>query len=130
MPRRSRAKKLMERANDNIGKIAGIVSGLIVIIGALTGTVGWLNSQLKDAIAVQINDFREETKQSDRKQEQAITRVELVTLMEHDPHNTVAIEKMAKYYFQELDGNLYMTQKFSDWAKTYDGDISIIIGGK
>lgn len=130
MPKRSRTKKLMEKANDNIGKIAGIVSGLVVIIGALTGTIGWLNSQLKDAIATQISEFREETKQSDRKQEQAITRVELITLMEHDPYNTIAIEKMAKYYFQELDGDLYMTQRFSDWAKAYDGDISIIIGVK
>ena len=53
-----------------------------------------------------------------------------MVLMNHDPENVVAIERMAKYYFQELDGDLYMTQQYSDWAKQYGGDTTIVVGGK
>ena len=35
-----------------------------------------------------------------------------------------------RYYFGELDGDQYMTAMFSNWAKEYGGDASIVIGGK
>lgn len=129
MPKRSRTKKLVEKANDNIGKIAGIVSGLVVIIGALTGTIGWLNSQLKDAIATQINEFRQETKASDDAQNLAIMRLELMNLIQNDPENVVEIEMLGKKYFQS-GGNSYVSRYFSSWAKEYGGDASIVVGDK
>lgn len=129
MPKRSRAKKLMEKANDNIGKIAGIVSGLVVIIGALTGTIGWLNSQLRDAIATQINEFRQEAKASDDAQNLAIMRLELMNLIQNDPENVVEIEMLGKKYFQS-GGNSYVSRYFSSWAKEYGGDASIVVGDK
>lgn len=129
MPKRSRTKKLMEKANDNIGKIAGIVSGLVVIIGALTGTIGWLNSQLKDAIATQINEFRQEAKASDDAQNLAIMRLELMNLIQNDPENVVEIEMLGKKYFQS-GGNSYVSRYFSSWAKEYGGDASIVVGDK
>lgn len=129
MPKRSRTKKLVEKANDNIGKIAGIVSGLVVIIGALTGTIGWLNSQLKDAIATQINEFRQEAKASDDAQNLAIMRLELMNLIQNDPENVVEIEMLGKKYFQS-GGNSYVSRYFSSWAKEYGGDASIVVGDK
>lgn len=129
MPRRSRTKKLVEKANDNIGKIAGIVSGLVVIIGALTGTIGWLNSQLKDAIAIQIDEFRQEAKASDDAQNLAITRLELMNLIQNDPENVVEIEMLGKKYFQS-GGNSYVSRYFSSWAKEHGGDASIVVGGR
>lgn len=68
--------------------------------------------------------------ESDKQQNQAITRLELMNLMQTDADNVVAIEKMAKYYFQELDGDLYMTQKVSDWCSAQHRDCSVLIGGK
>lgn len=130
MAKRSRKQKLFEKVSKNLSKIASVVSAVVILVGAATGLCSWVSGQFANAVSEQISDFREETKESDKKQEQAITRVELMVLIEHDPYNAAAIEKMARYYFRDLDGDLYMTQKYSEWAKAYDGDISIILGVK
>lgn len=129
MVRRSRTKKTIDKISNNANKIAGFVSAIIVLVSAVTGACTWISNQFASAVSSQIADFRQETKNSNDKQEQAITRVELMVLMEHDADNVIAIEKMARYYFQELDGDLYMTQKYSEWAKANGGDMNIIIGG-
>lgn len=123
-------KSIYERTGKTLKQIAEMIGAIIAIIGAITGVCSWVSGQFQNAVSAQISDFRQETKESANRQEQAITRVELIVLMEHDPDNIVAIEKMARYYFQELNGDLYMTQRYSDWAKAYGGDTSIVIGSK
>lgn len=121
-------RKLFDRVSERTSKVASLISAALVILGALTGIVSWATSQFTNAISSQINEFREEVRDSDKTQDQAITRLELMNLIQTDPTNVAAIEKMARYYFQVLDGDLYMTQKFSDWAREHGGDISIVIG--
>lgn len=121
-------RKLFDRVSERTSKVASLISAALVILGALTGIVSWATSQFTNAISSQINEFREEVRDSDKTQDQAITRLELTNLIQTDPTNITAIEKMARYYFRVLDGDLYMTQKFSNWAREYGGDISIVIG--
>lgn len=124
------AKKTMsEKADKKLQKWASIIGSIIAILGALTGAFSWINSQFTNAVSEQISGFQQEVRASDQANRQATTRLELMILMEHDTENTVAIERMAKYYFQELDGDLYMTQKVSDWCKAHGRDCSSIIGG-
>lgn len=120
-------RKWLDRVSDKTKKIAELISAIVVIGGAATGLCSWVSSQFANAVAAQIDDFREETKANNVKTEQATTRLELMMLIEHDPTNIVAIERMAKYYFQELNGDLYMTQKYSDWARAYGGDTTIVV---
>lgn len=117
-----------DRLSNKFSKIAGFITSVTIIVGAIMGVCAWVSNQFANAVSEQIQDFRDEVKTSSDRQEQAVTRVELMMLMEHDPENVAAIEKMARYYFQELNGDLYLTSKYSDWAKAYGGDISIIIG--
>jgi HJR/Mrr/RecB family endonuclease len=119
-----------DKADKKLRKVAGTIGAIVAILGALTGAFSWASSQFTNAISAQINDFREEAKASDKATKQATTRLELMILMEHDSENIIAIEKMAKYYFQELDGDLYMTQKVSDWCKANNRDCTVLIGGK
>ena len=130
MGRKSKVEKTFDKVSKRATKIAGLVSAVLVLVSAATGLCTWISNQFASAVSAEISEFRKEAKESNDKQEQAITRVELMVLMEHDPDNVVAIEKMARYYFQELDGNLYMTQKYSEWAKANGGDLSIVLGGK
>ena len=123
-------RSLYDRFDKRAQRIAGTVSAVIVIGGALFGVGSWLNDQVTNAIAAQIGDLKITMQESDKQQNQAITRLELMNLMQTDPNNVVAIEKMAKYYFQELDGDLYMTQKVSDWCASKHRDCSVLIGGK
>lgn len=119
---------LFDKFGISIKKISSIITALMVIIGAVTGMMSWVSAKFANAVAEQISDFREEVKKSDEEQNRAITRLELMNLIQNDPTNTAAIEKMARYYFHVLDGDLYATQKYSDWCREYNGDPSIIIG--
>lgn len=123
-------RSLYDRFDKRTQRIAGTVSAILVIGGALFGVGSWLNDQVTNAIAAQISDLKTTMQDSDKQQNQAITRLELMNLMQTDSDNVVAIEKMAKYYFQELDGDLYMTQKVSDWCASKHRDCSVLIGGK
>lgn len=121
-------RSFYDRFDKRAQRIAGTISAVLVIGGAVFGAGAWINDQVTGAITSQISEFREEVKQSDNSQNQAITRLELMNLMQTDPTNKVAIEKMARYYFTELNGDQYMTGKYSEWAATYGGDTSIVIG--
>lgn len=126
-----RAKRsLYDRFDKRAQRIAGTISAILVIGGALFGVGTWINDQVSNAIAAQISDLKTTMQESDKQQNQAITRLELMNLIQTDSNNVVAIEKMAKYYFQELDGDLYMTQKVSDWCAAQHRDCSVLIGGK
>lgn len=122
-------KTASEKADKKLQKWASIVGSIVAILGALTGAFSWINSQFTNAVSEQISGFQQEVRASDQANRQATTRLELMILMEHDTENTVAIERMAKYYFHELDGDLYMTQKVSDWCNAHGRDCSSIIGG-
>lgn len=122
--------KKYDKADKKIKKISGTLSAIAAIIGIAMGACSWVSSQFQNVVSAQISDFRKEVKTSDESQNQAITRLELVNLINNDPTNVVAIEKMGRYYFNELDGDQYMTAMFSNWAKAYGGDASIVVGGK
>lgn len=123
-------KKLLDKVGDKTTKIAGLISAFLVVTSAITGAVSWVSGQFTNAVSTQIDEFRKEVVASDQTQNQAITRLELTNLIKNDPYNAVAIEKMARYYFVELNGDQYMTAMYSDWARTYGGDMTIVIGGQ
>lgn len=119
---------IYNKADKKLQRISKTVGAIIVVLGAAAGVCSWVSNQFADAVSNQISDFRQEMEEANKRHEQTITRVELIALLEHDPTNIAAIEKIAKYYFRGLDGDSYMLQRYSEWAKQYNGDISIIIG--
>ena len=123
-------KGLYDKADRKLQKISGTIGAIIAILGALTGLCTWVNGQFQNAVSAQISGFQQEVRDNDKENKQAATRTELMVLMAHDSDNVVAIERMAKYYFQELDGDLYMTQKVSDWCNAHGRDCSSLIGDK
>lgn len=123
-------KSFYDKADKKLQRIAGTIGAIIAIIGAVTGVCSWISQQFSNAVSAQISDFQKEVMVADKANKQAATRIELMVLINHDPYNIVAIERMARYYFQDLDGDLYMTQQYSDWAKKYGGDTTIVVGGK
>ena len=123
-------KSLYDKTDKKLQKVASTIGAIIAIIGAVTGVCSWVSSQFSNAVSAQISGFQQEVRDNDKVNKQAATRTELMVLMAHDSENILAIERMAKYYFQELDGDLYMTQKVSDWCNAHGRDCSVIIGGK
>ena len=123
-------KSLYDKADKKLQRIASTIGAIIAIMGAATGICSWVSHQFSSAISAQISDFQHEVRENDKINKQAATRTELMILIEHDSNNIVAIERMAKYYFQELNGDLYMTQKVSDWCNAHGRDCSTLIGEK
>lgn len=121
---------LYNKVDKRVRKISATVGAVAAIVSAFAGAFAWVQGQFTNAISSQIDEFRQEVKVSDTSQDQAITRLELVSLIKTDPTNVVAIEKMARYYFVDLDGDQYMTAMYSDWAREYGGDMTIVIGDK
>ena len=117
----------IEKAGNRVTRIGAIVSASIVIITAATGICTWVSNQFQSMVSSQISELQQDVKNTDMRQEQSLTRLELIMLMEHDPENKAEIEKVARYYFVVLDGDWYMTGLYSKWASEYNGDISFII---
>lgn len=123
-------KSLYDKADKKLQKVSTTIGAIVVVVGAIAGTCSWVSSQFQQAVSAQISGFQQEVRDNDKVNKQSATRVELMILIEHDSNNVVAIERMAKYYFQELDGDLYMTQKVSDWCNAHGRDCASLIGGK
>lgn len=121
---------LYDKADKKVQRVAGTISAILVVVGALSGMFSWLSGQMQDAIASQISGFQQETRDANNRHEQATTRIELMVLMEHDPTNVAAIEKLAHHYFVELGGDTYLTGIYSNWCHEYGGDPSFAVGGK
>ena len=121
---------MYDKADKKLQRAAGTIGAIVAILGATAGLCSWISHQFGSAVSAQISSFQQEVRDNDKANKQAATRTELMILIEHDSDNIVAIERMAKYYFQELDGDLYMTQKVSDWCNTYGQDCSSLIGDK
>ena len=121
---------LYTKADKKLQKWAGTIGALATIIAAIGGVCAWASGQFASAVSDQISGFQQETRDANNRHEQATTRIELMVLMEHDPTNVAAIEKLAYHYFVELDGDTYLTGMYSTWCHEYGGDPSIAVGGR
>lgn len=128
MSKKAETETIYGKTSKNLQKTSATIGAIVAIISAATGICTWVSNQFQSAVTAQLSAFQEETRAADARQEQSVTRVELLMLMTQDPENKAAIEKMARYYFKTLGGDLWMTSRYSSWAKEYGGDITLIVG--
>ena len=98
---------------------AAFISAVIVIGGALIGAGKWLLAEINASTNARIDALEEKIDENAEADELATTRLELMVLMEHDPDNTIEIEKLARHYFLDLKGNSYLTSVFSKWCAAH-----------
>lgn len=119
---------LYDKADKRLRRVSGTIGAILVITGAVAGTVSWLNNQLKDAISNQVSALQSEMQVSDERTEIQIARLELMMLIDIQPENVTEIEKVAKHYFKDLGADWYLSGVYSAWAKKYGGNINVVIG--
>lgn len=124
----AKKESLYDKADKKLHRWSATIGAIIAIVGALTGALGWVQTQFTNAVSAQMSSLKEEMRASDQKTEIQITRLELMTLIDTQPENTAEIEKVARHYFHDLGADWYMTSIFSDWCRKYGGDATIIIG--
>lgn len=104
--------------------------GLAAVITAMVGVFKFLDekSAKKNGEMLQEMDKKLDAMDSriEKGQEEdrlAITRLEMLALINHDPDNVIEIKRMAKYYFSPpLEGNSYMTSIMSKYCEEHKID--------
>lgn len=138
MPTKTKKFEKIAQKWDNTDKwvkrVLGLIATIGTIVGIVSGVTGWVTLQLDthfdakiQAITEQINELNTQSDAADKRLELSNTRLELTTLMAHNPRNVIEIERVARHYFIELGGDWYMSQLYSDWAEKYGGDTSFIV---
>lgn len=117
----------LQKIPSTLQKMAATVSALLAIFGAVAGAGNWLVHEITATTNERIDALELMIETNNQENRLSIVRLELMTLISNDPTNIVEIEKLARIYFGELDGNSYMTSVVSKWCKEYDSDCSKII---
>lgn len=115
-------KKLISRIKET----SDVITAVGVIGAALVAVGTWCTTQINastnaklDTISAQMTELKLST-----------TRSQLLTLMKNYPDNEEEIMKVAKYYFNDLDGDWYMTSLFIEWGEKEGIDISEVVNMK
>lgn len=97
---------------SKIKNIATLITALGVIAGFISGGVMWADKILMgkinnrfNAISAQLDNISADT-----------TRIQLLSMIRHDPTNHEAIMRIARHYFVDLGGDWYMTAIFHEWC--------------
>jgi uncharacterized protein HemX len=126
-PRKKVVKKPKEKMSEKIVKktksLADVITAVGIIGAAILGIGSWLTNQANAGMNDKLDTI---IKKVDTAEENA-TRSQLLTLMSDYPNNESEILKVAQYYFQDLNGDWYMTGLFTKWAESRGIDVSDIV---
>jgi len=134
----SKIKSRWDSLDKNVQKWATRLAAIATIIGIVTAGGGWIIHQLDNAVAThietqttaiqnEVQKLSDKVDAQDKQTDLQLTRLELMTLIDNNPHNVVEIEKVATHYFQDLKGDWYMSEMYSRWAKQYGGNAEIMV---
>ena len=119
-----------KKMNLTVKEIAGFITTLGAIISSIIVCYNFIAGRIENTIDKKVSVVSTELSEHHKVQDQQITRLELSDLIRNQPRNKAAIERLARYYFVDLDGDTWMTDFYSQWAEEYGGDISFVLGGK
>lgn len=116
-------EKRMDKFVKRIKELADVITAVGIIGAALVGLGVWTINQVNagtnerlDAVVKKIDKIEMDS-----------TRSQLLTLMSEYPENESEILKVADYYFNDLNGDWYMTDIFIKWAEARGIDATKIV---
>lgn len=112
---------------QKVKDLAAFISATIAIGAALIGGGKWLITEITASTNARVDTLEAKIDDNYTKDELATTRLELMVLMEHDPTNVIEIEKLARHYFSDLNGNSYLTSVFSRWCRDHGANCEIVL---
>ena len=104
-------------------EVSDTIAAATVIGGAAVACGTWAVSQIVASTNERIDAMTADM----RSIELNTTRTQLLTLMTAYPDDESEILKVAEYYFNDLNGDWYMTPLFARWAEQRGIDVSNII---
>ena len=122
-PKKKKDKKMLKKVSDWVQTTAGVITAIGVIGAAVVGVATFLintalsgTNQKIDVIASKMDTLQVES-----------ARTQLITLMSNYPNNTSEILKLADKYFNEMNGDFYVTTLFEDWASAHNVDSKTLL---
>ena len=116
---------LRAKISENIQTIAKTISAIAVIVGAATGVAIWSTDKVAEIIDERVAGIEKTIATL----ELDTTRIQLLTLIQNTPEDHESIINVAWKYFQQLDGDWYMTTLFLKWANEQGVDVSNLLKG-
>ena len=119
------AKKATTRVGwrDHIKSVSELVAAVGVIGAAAVGAGTWCVSQANASTNKKLDDISAKIDVVELNS----TRNQLLTLMSDYPDNESEILKVADYYFNDINGDWYMTELFTKWCDSRGIDVNKII---
>ena len=110
-------KKLVTRIKD----VADVITATGVIGATTIGCATWVFSQASAGTNEKLDEIIEKVNVAEldaiRSQLLLLISSQLLLLISNYPDNESEILKVAEYYFQDLDGDWYVTNIFTKWAE-------------
>ena len=116
-------EKMSERIVKKTKSLADIITAVSIIGAALLGVGGWIVT----AVNKDINDKLDKIIEKVDTAEKDAVRSQLLILMSDYQGNESEILKVAQHYFQDLNGDWYMTGLFTKWGESRGLDVSEIV---
>lgn len=119
------AKKVTKKVDwkERIKSFSELIAAVGVIGAAVVGAGTWCVS----AVNASTNEKLDNISSKIDTIELNSTRNQLLTLMSDYPDNESEILKVANYYFNELNGDWYMTELFTKWCDGRGVDVNKIV---
>lgn len=118
-----KVKSKWDTLNASSQRFASLITALCIIGGAFFGATNYIVAQLDSHIQGQMSDVKKDVAEI----KLSSTRNELLLMMENNPENVTEIEKIARKYFKDMNGDWYMSGLYSKWCKAHGGDASFVI---
>lgn len=119
-----KVKKItFKKVAEWIQTTAGVVTAIGVIFTAAVGVGTWAIGQILSDTNSRLDSMGG---QLDQLQVEA-TRTQLITLMSNYPDNKSEILKVADKYFNEYNGDWYVTELFEQWADQHGVDAKTLL---
>lgn len=119
----AKVKNKWDDLSNGTQKLVTLITSIGVIVGAFIGASNYIVGQLDAHIQGQMAGLKADVSEV----KLSSTRNELILMIEHNPKNVVEIERLAKVYFVDMNGDFYMTSLYSEWAREYGGDTSFVV---
>lgn len=119
------AKKVTKKVDwkERIKSFSELIAAVGVIGAAVVGAGTWCVS----AVNASTNEKLDNISSKIDTIELNSTRNQLLTLMSDYPDNESEILKVASYYFNDLNGDWYMTELFTKWCDGRGIDVNKIV---
>lgn len=118
-----RKRITIQRIVGWIQTTAGVITSVGVIIALIVAAGSWAVGSILKGTNERLDSM---TGQLDQLQVDA-TRTQLITLMSNYPDNKSEILKVADKYFNEYNGDWYVTGLFEEWAEEHGLDAKTLL---